>query len=171
MERQRLALLADVAGLDPGQLDFRPAPESWSTLEVVEHLVRVEEAIVLRASQAVSSQSLGSRIRSAAGMLLLYQGLRMGARFKAPSQAILPEGKSTLPELRGRWDRIREKLEAVLADRTRADLSRPMMRHPAVGWLNPVQTLTFLERHVAHHVRQIERIRAVRVTPRANEVR
>jgi hypothetical protein len=36
---------------------------------------------------------------------------------------------------------------------------RPMMKHPLVGKLTPLQTLTFLETHLAHHGRQIERIR------------
>jgi hypothetical protein len=33
-----------------------------------------------------------------------------------------------------------------------------MMKHPIVGKLTPAQTLTFLDTHLAHHSRQIDRI-------------
>ena len=50
-ERQRLIahfemtsawLESEVAGLSKDQLAFRPTPESWSVMEVVEHLERAE---------------------------------------------------------------------------------------------------------------------------------
>ena len=33
-----------------------------------------------------------------------------------------------------------------------------MMKHPIVGKLTPRQTLTFLDAHLVHHGRQIDRI-------------
>jgi hypothetical protein len=50
LERQRLLahlemtgswLIDEVQGLSPGQAAFRPAPDSWTILQVVEHLVMV----------------------------------------------------------------------------------------------------------------------------------
>lgn len=160
MERQRLALLEEVARLDGGQLGFRPSAESWSTLDVVEHLVRVEEAVVLRASQQPRSRSTGQAARAALAMVLTRLLFRAGIRVKAPVKSILPQGTATLPELCERWDRVRGQLEAVLADQTAADLRRPLMRHPRIGSLSPVQTLRFFECHVDHHRNQLERIRS-----------
>jgi len=159
MHGQRSALLDELARLPSEQLAFRPAPESWSTLEVLEHLVRVEEVVVLRASQQPPSRSLRQGLRAAGSMVLVRLALGAGIRIKVPSKAVLPQGNATLPELRERWDRVRNKLEAVLADHSRRDLRRPMMRHPLCGWLTPIQTLTFLEQHVTHHTRQLGRIR------------
>ena len=51
LERQRLVahlemtaswLVDEVSGLSPAQLQFRPAPGSWSIMEVIEHLVTAE---------------------------------------------------------------------------------------------------------------------------------
>jgi hypothetical protein len=78
---------------------------------------------------------------------------------KAPAQAILPAGGATLGELRGRSNAVRAGLAEALERFEPADLARPMMRHPIVGKLSPVQTLRFLHRHIAHHRRQIRRIR------------
>jgi DinB superfamily len=159
MEHQRSALLEDVARLRDAQLAFRPAPGSWCPLDVVEHLVRVEEAVVLRVPQLPPSRTLAQGLRAAGSMALLRLTFGAGVRTEAPSRSVLPQGAVTLPELRGRWERVREKLAAVLDDQTPADLRRPMMRHPVCGWLTPTQTLSFLEQHVAHHTRQLERIR------------
>lgn len=159
MERHRSALVGDLAGLSEAQLGFRPGPDSWHALEVVEHLVRVEEAIVLRAAQAKPSRTLGEGLRAAGSMVVLRLVMGAGIRIKAPTKLVLPEGTATLPELLERWDRVREKLRAVLADKTAADLHRPMMRHALCGWLTPKQTLSFLEQHLLHHQRQLARIR------------
>ena len=32
------------------------------------------------------------------------------------------------------------------------------MKHPIIGKLTPLQTLTFLDAHLAHHARQIGRL-------------
>ena len=159
MERQRAALLQELGRLDGAQLGFRPSPESWSPLEVLEHLVRLEEAILLRATQRPEARTRVQAIRTAASLVLLRLTLGAGLRVKTPSKAVVPQGTATFDELTGRWDRAREKLDAVMADQTAADLRRPFMRHPLCGWLTPAQTLAFLERHVTHHTRQIARIR------------
>jgi hypothetical protein len=48
-----------------------------------------------------------------------------------------------------------------------ADFARPLMRHPILGLLTPVETLTFILRHIAHHRRQIARIRRSPGYPRS----
>ncbi len=159
MEGHRSALVGELAGLSEAQLGFRPGPDSWHLLDVVEHLVRIEEVVVLKAVQLPRSRTLGEGIRAAGSLVLLRLILGSGVRLKVPGKAVLPQGTATLPELRERWDRVREKLEAVLGDMTAADLRRPMMRHPACGWLTPAQTLSFLEHHLLHHRRQLMRIR------------
>jgi hypothetical protein len=126
---------------------------------VLEHLVRVEETVLLRATQRPDSRSLGQTLRAAGSMPLLRLMLGSGIRIKVPSKAVLPQGTVTYGELTDRWERARQKLDAAMADQTGADLRRPFMRHALCGWLTPAQTLTFLERHLAHHTRQLARIR------------
>ncbi|MGI9040942.1 MAG: DinB family protein [Gemmatimonadales bacterium] len=65
MERQRAALLLEVAALSPAQLRFHPDPDSWCPLDVVEHLVRVEEAILRRAAERPRARSLAQAVRAA----------------------------------------------------------------------------------------------------------
>jgi hypothetical protein len=159
LHRQRVELLAGLESLTPLQLGFRPTPDSWNSLDVVEHLVRVEERILGGLATRPGPRPLGERMQAAARLALLYLYLQTGGRVKAPAQAILPAGGATLGELRGRWNAVRAGLAEALERFEPADLARPMMRHPIVGKLSPVQTLRFLHRHIAHHRRQIRRIR------------
>jgi hypothetical protein len=57
-----------------------------------------------------------------------------------------------------RWDRARAGHRTALESFDRTDLIRPMMKHPIIGKLTPAQTLTFLDAHLGHHGRQIERL-------------
>lgn len=169
MERQRAALLEELGRLDGGQLGFRPSAGSWSALEVLEHLVRLEEVVLLRATQRPESRTLVQAVRTAGSLALLRVTLGAGVRVKVPSKAVLPEGTATFEDLAGRWDRVRRKLDAVMADQTAADLRRPFMRHPLCGWLTPAQTLAFLERHITHHTGQLRRISRSPGYPRGGE--
>jgi hypothetical protein len=159
LERQRAELLAVVGRLGPAQLAFRPAPESWNSLGVIEHLVQVESRILGGLPTRPGPLPLGQRLGATARLALLTLYLRAGGRVRAPTRSILPAGGVTLDELRVRWDGVRAGYASALEGFGRSDLERPMMKHPIVGKLRPVQTLAFLYNHTAHHRRQLGRIR------------
>ncbi len=161
LERQRAALLRELHAMTPGRLVFHPAPGGWSALDLVEHLVLVEEAVLRGIPDRPPTRGLADSARAAVVLPLLYLSFARGGRFRAPTPAILPVGGSTLPQLEARWTRARANLRAVLQLMGREDLSRPFFRHPVVGWLTTLEGLGFLERHVAHHLHRVQRIRAL----------
>jgi len=159
MERRRAALLGRVAPLGAEALVFRSAPERWHVLDILEHLIVIEEMILRGLANRPGPLPIGARVIGGLKLTALRLYLRGGGKIKAPSRAILPRGNITLPELRERWDRTRGGYRSALESFERTDLIRPMMRHPIIGKLTPVQTLTFLDAHLAHHGRQIDRLR------------
>ena len=48
VESRRLEMVTEADRLSAEQLTFRPAPHAWSALDVLEHLVKVEEGIASR---------------------------------------------------------------------------------------------------------------------------
>ena len=60
LERHRAALLARIAPLSPEQLVTRTSPERWHVLDVVEHLIIIEE-MVLRALATRPARSRSPR--------------------------------------------------------------------------------------------------------------
>jgi hypothetical protein len=161
LERQRVALLRELNALSPARLVFHSAPGSWSALDLVEHLVLVEEAVLRGIPDRPRARSMADSARAAMVLPLVYLAFARGRRLRAPSSAVLPVGGSTLPQLEARWARARANLSAVLQLMGPEDLSRPFFRHPVIGWLTTLEGLGFLERHVAHHLHQVKRIRAV----------
>jgi uncharacterized damage-inducible protein DinB len=158
LERRRAALLERLATMTAAQLTTRPTEGAWHVLDVVQHVVIVEELVLRALGTRPGPLPLVERIRSGLRLTALRVYLRSGGRIQAPTPAILPQGSVPLEELRARWDRTRAGLASALASFGPADLIRPMMKHPIVGKLTPAQTLTFLDTHLAHHSRQIDRI-------------
>jgi hypothetical protein len=158
IDRERRGLLAEVDELDPKQLVFRPGKGSWSALEVVEHLVKVEEAILSRRKQR-EPRTWREAVRGRLSLELMSVAFHLGRRFKAPVPTILPQGGATLTDLRARWESAQQAMRRTVEGFGPPDFGRPMMRHPILGLLTPAETLTFILRHITHHRRQIARMR------------
>lgn len=139
------------------QRAFKPSPEAWSILQVVEHLVLAEE-VFLQMLRKDDSASLKKSVRDrlmARGVSLFF---RLGLRAKIPVKAVDPKGEASLDELEKRWAKarggIKETIDALPAERA----ERPVVRHPLAGPMTPLELYVFLEKHIQHHMKQIERI-------------
>jgi DinB superfamily len=165
VETHRREIIAEADRLTADQLTFRPAPNAWSALEVLEHLVKVEEAIAARVRPREPRGPLET-VRAKAALCLMRVLFVARRRIRVPVQTILPLGGVTLSDLAGRWEAaqavLRERLETFGAE----DWSRPMMRHPLIGRLIPAESLNFIHWHMGHHQRQIARIRRAQSYPR-----
>ena len=81
----------ELAGLSPSQLSFRPAPDSWSILEVLDHLV-VVGSIYWNDLQAALKTPLSKRSLLNTDADLLWYGIDRTSREKAiPTE--LPKGQ------------------------------------------------------------------------------
>jgi hypothetical protein len=78
---------------------------------------------------------------------------------RVPVPAITPAGDDPLPRLTERWTDARSRLHDHLLQLDDAGLAVPLLRHPVAGPLSAPQGLEFLALHLAHHRRQLDRIR------------
>jgi uncharacterized damage-inducible protein DinB len=165
IHRRRGELMAIADALSAEQLTFRPAVDCWSALEVVEHLVKVEEAIAYHVKPRSPRTLLeAAQTRAKLGIMCLL--FAVGGRVKVPIQGILPLGGVTLTDLARRWETAQALLGERLEQLGPGDWSRPIMRHPIIGRLTPPETLRFIYWHEGHHRRQIGRIRRAAGFPR-----
>jgi uncharacterized damage-inducible protein DinB len=166
IESHRREIIAEADRLTAEQLTFRPAPSAWSALDVLEHLVKVEEAIAERARPRDPRGPLETvRVKAALGLMRVLFVVR--GRIRVPVQGVLPLGGVTLSDLAGRWDAAQAALRERLESFGPGDWSRPMMRHPLIGRLTPAESLGFIHWHMGHHQRQIARIRRAQGYPRS----
>jgi hypothetical protein len=154
----RQTVLAEANGLSAEELVHRPGADAWSVLDVVEHLVRVEEAILSRVRKR-DPRTWREAARARLALAGVSIAFLFGRRLRVPTQAVVPLGGVTLMDLGGRWETVEATMRRTLDGFGPEDFARPLMRHPILGLLTPVETLTFLVRHIAHHRRQIARIR------------
>jgi hypothetical protein len=166
LEGQRAALLESLTRLTPAQLQFRPGSDQWSSLDVVEHLVLVEERVLWAAPRRPEGRTPRERVRAAAILALMFARSLLGARIEAPTKAVMPQGGTALPALKQRWEGARGLLRQVLEETPADGLGRPLMRHPFTGWLSLRQSLGFFQGHIAHHARQLDRIQHAPGFPR-----
>ena len=145
------------------QLNFKPDENSWSMLEVMQHLY-TSESISLNFVKAFDfnrkSEKLG--LKSQFYTILLVNRLNSKKKFKAPK--VLADKKPELNisddphQFQHQWDDKRKELKEVLEDYPTDKLDYFTFSHPAVGKLKITQMLQFFHAHLKHHQHQIEAI-------------
>lgn len=166
LERQRRALLDDLGALSAAQLAFRPAPDAWSLVQVIQHLVLVEEGtlrFLIAKEPRPDTRTLTQKIRYRLYRLMVVRDIRI----KAPVPSILPTVDATLDALAIRWDAARSTLEQRLEAVTDAQLPMLVHKHVLAGPLTMVETLGVIRLHIVHHGHQVRRIRRASDFPRA----
>lgn len=149
----RRALLADAEALPTPLRDAHPIPGKWSVLEILEHLVLAEEAVLgqFRRPAGAPGRSVRDRVMYRVVMFVL----RFGIPVRVPSRAMVPGGGMELTELRERWDRNFEALRRAVVDMTGDVPGQPVAHHPVAGPMTARQSLAMLDVHIRRHARQV----------------
>ena len=160
LETQQAALLARLDGLGDDLLNRTPGEGEWSVIQVLCHLCLAEELSVgymrEKMKGTASAAGLTHRLKSS----LLSLALRSPLRFRAPGRSTEVPDWEALSVVAGRWGAARRELEEILDDQPAEMVDRAIFKHPRVGMISLDQTLRFVEEHIAHHERQIERVLA-----------
>jgi hypothetical protein len=164
LERQHLAahlqmteswLVEEASGLSPTQLRFKPAPDVWSVLEVLDHLT-VAEPIYWQDLQKAMQAPPAERRPSASDANILWYGIDRTQRQKAiPSE----EPKGQLRDAQTALDAL-HKLHAEMlryAQTTDDDLRSHVVEREGC---DAYQWLLLISTHEQRHVLQIREIKA-----------
>jgi hypothetical protein len=160
LERQKQALLEDLATWPAARLSFRPAPSAWSALEVLDHLCRVERGWTLAVRRNLADGPQVT-VRDRVGALVVNAVMRSPRRVKVPAAAtaVLPAGAHDLPALASRWADGRLQMHALLDGLVPGQCRKGVFKHPVAGWMPIPTALTFLSAHLRHHGYQLDRLR------------
>jgi hypothetical protein len=170
LERQTRSLLDELCTWTPEQFRFRPSPASWSALELSEHLMLAERAVLqmMRGSMGEGHEvRMSDRFRSAMVLGMMALPLRLKIPH-AVNQLNPSKMQPDLMSLRDSWSEDRRVLAQFLAGLSVADRKSGIFRHPAGGWTTAGGALLFLRLHLWHHSYQFRRLRkTVRAQQRA----
>jgi hypothetical protein len=145
----------------------RQPARGWSAAQVLFHVVTVEELSLgyvrkkMLAGSALPRAGWGSRLRCAAVQAVLASPLRR----KAPPATAEVPAYQDLQACGQRWEAVRRGWHELLQGLPPELLDREIYRHPFAGRLGMRDTLRFLQAHLDHHARQIERIIATGTRP------
>ena len=156
------ALREELAGVNADQAAFRPAPDRWSVLECVEHIVLAEGAVtrVLAALEPAARAGDGTQAPPISDAELSGFATDRSRRFEAPGE-IRPTGRfATLEDAMAAFGRGREDLLEVMAAAS-GDLRATGAVNPAVErFLDGVQWGLLAAGHVERHTLQIREVKA-----------
>jgi hypothetical protein len=158
LDEAREAFLAPIRSASDRQRSFRPSPDTWSMLDVTEHLVLAEEKSLLgmlKGPPPGTTITPLARVRMAMVLLVMRTDLRV----KVPVARVLPTGSVALGDLEARWMEARRGLERFLEPFTHPEAGAARFRHPIGGWVSVGTGVTFYAAHIRHHARQVRRIR------------
>ena len=157
-DEKRGALLDEMGALDPAKLVAKPLPGKWSMIEIIEHLVLAERAVLqgLAEPSRLNERERRLKHRFSYGLVMLV--LKFGIPVQVPSPAMVPQGDRSLGQLRRLWDENQEWLRTYIVRLDRRGLRRAVFEHPIAGPLSVEQALHMGHVHLDTHIRQIRRL-------------
>lgn len=160
-DRTRLALLDDLVNFNDDQLKRKPGPREWSILQIVQHMVLAERDVMqyLPEPKELIHRKRGLRARIFYVAVLLI--LRWNIRVPVPSKRMVPDGNTSLSELRQQWDENMRWFRGYVDSLGPEDLKRAVFSHPIAGPLTGPQAGKLAQYHFEAHLRQIKKVKAI----------
>jgi hypothetical protein len=160
LETLREEIVSQYDAYTSDQLTFKPEPNHWNLLQVLDHIVTSEKmsANYIKRQLAGNKYPPATGLKSSVRYAILKLALKLPFRYKAPS-IVDSTGKTTnLNNLQESWKTIRQEFRTIIESTDEEILDLGVYKHPRAGLLDMGQTLHFMEIHIRHHQKQIDRV-------------
>ena len=155
LDRIHARLLQAVTPLDSRIFSQRPSENEWSVGEIVQHLSLVEERVTkeLEAAIARQPQRVGFLRRLIPTSILSSRLLRVKAP-KAMNPIMVPEKDLAIQN----FDHARRNFKALCAAHDVSRFKNLIFKHPFLGNIDGVATISFIGYHEQRHYKQIREV-------------
>jgi hypothetical protein len=148
-------LVAAVSSLEPTLYSQRPAEDEWSVAEILHHLCLVEDRVIKELEGAIAREP--RRV----GFLRRYLPTAIVSsrmiKVKAP-KAMNPLDAPPRDRAIENYDRTRASLKALCATHGADRFRNLVFKHPFLGEIDGVATISFLGYHEKRHFKQIREV-------------
>ena len=158
LEDRKMELLKDLKSYSDDHLQFQPAPDRWSMLMALQHIVQGEQGIRMTEVE-LRDNPVRKQLKPGKMFDVVMDVLEKDISVAVPEPLEEPDGSMELDDLTALWDQERKILSDLLEGVTGETLNDVMFSHPAAGPLDPVRTLKLAIAHFDTHRRQIDRLR------------
>jgi hypothetical protein len=163
VHRARLSYIDVCSGLTPDQYNYKPDPQSWSILEVTEHLVWAEMGginLIWRAAEGIRHNRPaweGDPVHHGLPIEKIIQ-LTWKKKEQVPESA-KPRWGGTLDFWVASLAGCQPLLEKLGQSLSGLDPEKVVYPHIISGPLNAIQRIQFLRFHIQRHQGQVERLK------------
>ena len=158
LEDRKSELLKDLESYSDDHLRFQPAPDRWSLLMALQHIVIGEQGIRLTEAE-LRHNPVRQQLKPGNMFNVVMDVLEKDLPVEVPDPSVEPDGSMEFDELIALWDRERNVLGNLLEKVTEETVNDVMFSHPAAGPLDPLGTLKLAVAHFDSHRRQIDTLR------------
>ncbi len=159
---QKLALLLrDLKTYSDNKLNEQPSPNEWSVLQIMQHLMKAEAGAVgyVKKKLSLEPELADANVMSSFRSMFLNMALTSPIKIKAPEQisgeALLTN--LTFWEVAKQWKAQRGVLKIYLESLPADYFTKDLYKHPMSGKMTLSGMLSFFNKHVDRHIRQIRR--------------
>jgi hypothetical protein len=167
LEQRKQTFMTILENSTPQQHTFKPNSETWTMLEIAQHLIKTECGLLVPALKGadVGGVTLRSKLNYWGIVALFKTPLKVKVPSKARNAAT-PKATEQLElsQIQNDWRDSREQLWAYL-EQSGLSLNKPVTRHPLIDPLTLGQLLGFFEVHISHHQFQLNRLRRAPTFP------
>ncbi|MBV8255453.1 MAG: DinB family protein [Chitinophaga sp.] len=152
-------LLKEVQGLSDEQLKFKPAPDRWSVIEVVEHINRAETGM-FAGEQAMMKEPADSSKRAMIKVTdqMIVSGVEdRSKKFKAPEQFVPKDDQSPQQTIQN-FITKRDEVIAYVTN-TNDDMRNHVTDKTPMGPIDAYQLLLLDAAHTNRHTQQIVEVK------------
>ena len=167
IERKRVALLNEVANLEPWQLVAHPILGKWSICEIIEHLVLAEKDVVGDFSRLGDLEEQPRGFKNYVLYIVVMFILKFSIPVKTPSAAMVPRGEQPLDHIRKMWDENHRHLRSFVGGLDQRGTRRVIFGHPITGPISVSQGIRMLDVHLDTHIRQIRKLKQLLLVARS----
>ncbi|HEY0972284.1 MAG TPA: DinB family protein [Gemmatimonadales bacterium] len=162
LDSERDALERTVAEVPPDQRDRRPAPDTWSVAEVLDHLARVESGVArLVAKLTARAREAGLEPETATTSVLGAldgRGIAEPTAKRDAPEIVRPRPDVTAVDAERELRGTRAALREALAAADGLALGEIRAAHAALGELDLYQWVLFVAQHERRHATQLRSI-------------
>ena len=159
----RNQLIDSVKGLSHLQANYKPSVESWSVLQIVEHLVWAEKGGICGMFKAIegvkSNQPVWSGASTNHGLTIEQIVDKTWQTKEKVPEVAAPRWGGSMPFWISSLENCQSLLTTLEEHCTGVNLETTIYPHPISGPLNIIQRLEFLRFHMERHLEQIERVK------------
>jgi len=161
LQQTKDQLLKDVQGLTDAQLEYKPAPDRWSVIECVEHIMQIEKAIMEGEQQMVQQPANPERRKDIkiTDEQLIKNVEDRSHKVKASEAGIPKHSYSSNAEAIKAFTDQRDKLIEYVTS-TKDVMRDHIMDHPALGPIDAYQLLLLDAAHTNRHTQQLQEVKA-----------